>query len=89
MWKNGEYHCTCGTIFGKNLKGESPWLLVHEHLQKCRGEWDRIWRHFDRMQKRVMATKTSKEEFFAQPEDERMAFYEWLQQQCGGYSCYM
>ena len=52
-------------------------------------KWDRIWRHFNRMQRRVMATKTSRLEFFAQPEDERMAFYEWLQQQCGGYSCYM
>ena len=35
MWKNGQYHCVCGTIFGKNLLNESPYLLVSQHLETC------------------------------------------------------
>lgn len=56
---------------------------------KTKAEWNKIWSHFNRMQKRVMADKTTKEEFFAQPEDERMEFYNWLQQQAGQYSTWM
>ena len=33
--ENGEYRCTCGTIFGKNLNGESPFALVKEHIVDC------------------------------------------------------
>jgi hypothetical protein len=33
--KNGEFHCPCGTIFGKNLLGEKPFGLVWEHYQNC------------------------------------------------------
>ena len=34
---NGEYHCPCGTIFGKNLRGESPVALVtpFQHTGTC------------------------------------------------------
>jgi len=31
----GEYHCPCGTIFGKNLRDESPLALVTEHVANC------------------------------------------------------
>jgi len=30
------------------------------------------------MQRRVMATKTTKREFFAEPETEQVKFYEWM-----------
>lgn len=33
--RGGEYRCKCGTIFGKNLLNESPWLLVGEHRKIC------------------------------------------------------
>jgi hypothetical protein len=52
-------------------------------------DWDKIWEHFNRMQKRVMSDMTTKEEFFAQPEYERMEFYEWMQRQCGQYACWL
>jgi len=51
--------------------------------------WEQIWKHFNRMQKRVMATKTTKKEFFAESEAERLDFYNWMQQQCGEYACWM
>ena len=56
---------------------------------KTKEEWKRIWDHFNRMQKRVMADKTTKKEFFAESEEERIKFYEWMQKQCGEYSCWM
>jgi len=35
-WQNnGEYHCPCGMIFGKNLKNESPTHLVAGHVATC------------------------------------------------------
>jgi hypothetical protein len=52
-------------------------------------DWNEIWKHFNRMQKRVMADKTTRKEFFAQSEEERMSFYRWMQQQCGSYACYI
>ncbi len=52
-------------------------------------DWNKIWSHFNRMQKRVMADKTTKKEFMAQPESERIDFYNWLQKQCGEYSAWM
>jgi len=52
-------------------------------------EWETIWQHFNRMQKRVMADKTSKKEFFAEPEKDRLEFYRWMQRQCGQYACFM
>lgn len=33
--EHGEYHCPCGTQFGKNLKGESPFALVAQHVRQC------------------------------------------------------
>ena len=51
--------------------------------------WENIWQHFDRMQQRVMADKTTKEEFFSQPESERLEFYNWIQKQCGEFAAYM
>ena len=31
-WENGEWTCCCcGTMIGKNLKGESPWALARTH----------------------------------------------------------
>ena len=54
-----------------------------------RTEWTKVWNHFNRMQKRVMADKTTKAEFFAEPEEARMEFYRWLQNQCGEYACWM
>ena len=56
---------------------------------KTKQEWNRIWSHFNRMQKSVMDTKTTKKEFMAKSEKERMDFYNWMQQQCGQYACYM
>ena len=56
---------------------------------KTAQEWNRIWSHFNRMQKSVMATKTTKKEFMAESETERLAFYEWIQRQCGEMSCWM
>ena len=54
-----------------------------------KNDWNAIWKHFNRMQKRVMATKTTKKEFMAQPESERLDYYNWLQKQCGGFACYI
>ncbi len=34
-WHNGEYYCPCGTIFGKNLRDESPTALVAQHAEEC------------------------------------------------------
>lgn len=32
-WSGGEFKCPlCGTMFGKNLKGQLPFALVREHL---------------------------------------------------------
>lgn len=45
-------------------------------------EWNEVWKHFNRIQKRVMSTKTSKAEFFAESEDERWDFYCWICKQC-------
>jgi hypothetical protein len=52
-------------------------------------DWNEVWKHFNRMQRRIMADKTSKSEFFAQPESERLEYYRWMQQQCGEYACWM
>ena len=52
-------------------------------------DWNQIWKHFNRMQKSVMATKTTRQEFFAESEKERMDFYRWLQRQCGQMACWM
>lgn len=32
---NGEYHCACGAIFGKNLLDQRPFLLVSQHVKTC------------------------------------------------------
>ena len=32
---NGEYHCPCGTMIGKNLLGEMPFACVARHRQLC------------------------------------------------------
>ncbi len=35
-WNRGEWCCAkCGTMIGKNLKGESPFVLVHIHSNDC------------------------------------------------------
>ena len=52
-------------------------------------EWQEIWKHFNRMQKRVMADKTTHKEFFAESEEERISFYNWMQRQCGSFACYI
>jgi len=34
--KNGEWHCSvCGTMIGKNLLGDRPFLLAKQHADKC------------------------------------------------------
>jgi hypothetical protein len=58
-------------------------VMAKEH------DWNEIWKHFNRLQKRMMATKTTRREFFEQPEDERLDFYNWIQRQAGEYSCWM
>jgi len=62
---------------------------TRSETMKTKQEWNRIWSHFNRMQKRVMADKTTKKEFMAESEADRQEFYEWMQRQCGSYSCYM
>ena len=52
-------------------------------------DWDVIWEHFDRLQQRIMAYETSREDFFAESVDERLKFYEWMQTQAGEFSCHM
>ena len=52
-------------------------------------DWEAIWQHFDRMQKRVMATTTTRERFFDEPELDRLEFYQWMQVQCGSNACWM
>ena len=38
-WLNGEWKCLyCGTIVGKNLRGESPQLEVCAHAQTCQSK---------------------------------------------------
>ena len=49
-------------------------------------DWEEIWNHFNRMQKRVMATKTTRREFFTGSDLERREFYNWLRKQCGEYA---
>ena len=35
-WFNGEWTCACcGTMIGKNLKGESPFALARIHSYEC------------------------------------------------------
>lgn len=35
-WEKGEWTCCkCGTMIGKNLKGESPHLLAFRHAGEC------------------------------------------------------
>ena len=51
-------------------------------------EQERRWQHFDRMQKKVMATYTSKEEYFAESEVEQIEFYNWLRDQCGEFDSF-
>ena len=34
-WLDGNYYCECGEIIGKNLNGDTPYALVHEHLAAC------------------------------------------------------
>jgi hypothetical protein len=41
-WLNGEYHCPCGTIFGKNLLGQSPFSLVYEHKKVCEAHTPKV-----------------------------------------------
>jgi len=48
-----------------------------------------LWSNFNTMQKKVMATKTTKREFFAQDEAARNDFYIWMKKQYGGNSCYI
>ena len=48
-------------------------------------DWERIWQHFDSMQQRVMHTMTTRHQFFAEPEDERMYFYYWMTRQCNDH----
>ena len=52
-------------------------------------DWFELWKHFNRLQKRVMADKTTKKEFFAQPPKERLEFYQWMQNQCGSNALWM
>jgi hypothetical protein len=52
-------------------------------------EWQTIWLHFNRMQKRVMGSLTTRKEFFAESEVDRLDFYNWMQIQCGAYSTWM
>ena len=58
-------------------------------MQKQTHDWNKIWQHFNRMQKRVMADKTTKKEFFAESEQNRLEFYAWLQKQCNEYSAWI
>jgi len=38
-WLNGEWKCPlCQTMIGKNLRGESPFALVHQHQTKCKSD---------------------------------------------------
>jgi len=35
-WHNGEWTCAyCGAGYGKNLKGQSPFALAHQHVTDC------------------------------------------------------
>ncbi len=56
---------------------------------KTKQEWNEIWKHFNRMQKRVMVDKITRKEFFEGCEEERMDFYKWMQLQCGSFACYI
>ena len=40
------------------------------------------WRHFDSIQRRVMADVISRDEYFSQPEKEQDDFYKWILNQC-------
>lgn len=38
-WYAGEWTCCkCGCMIGKNLKGESPYLLARKHAVECAGK---------------------------------------------------
>ena len=52
-------------------------------------EWEKIWQHFNRMQLRIMDDITTKEQFFSESEESRLEFYNWMQDQCGQYACFM
>ena len=49
-------------------------------------DWPEIWEHFNRMQQRIMDSITTKEEFLAESELDRMDFYNWMKNQCGEYA---
>jgi len=52
-------------------------------------DWEKVWSHFNRMQKKIMYDITSRADFFAESESDRIEFYNWMQNQCGQYACYM
>jgi len=36
-WLKGEWKCPrCGTIIGRNLRGQIPWAPVAEHKERCK-----------------------------------------------------
>jgi hypothetical protein len=45
--------------------------------------WEKMWSRFNRIQKSVMTSDsmTTKEEFFAESEGERLKFYNWMMNQ--------
>ena len=49
---------------------------------------NKTWEHFNRMQKRVMASQTTKTEFFAQPDKDQFEYYNWMQNQYGSNACF-
>lgn len=47
-----------------------------------------MFEHLDRMQRRVMIRESwiTEEEFNAEPELEKLAYYHWMCQQCGEWA---
>jgi hypothetical protein len=51
-------------------------------------DWQGIWEHFDRLQKRIMGDQTTQAEFMAEPIADRLEYYQWMQNQFGPNSCF-
>ena len=56
-----------------------------------KSDWENIWQHFNRMQVKVMCQESliTRKDFFAETEEERISFYNWMQQQVVEYACYV
>ena len=76
-----EEHGFGASELGKNADSTSVAAMARIAINR-----EEQWQHFDRMQQRVMADITTRDEYFSQPEKEQNEFYRWMIKQCGEYA---